>query len=71
MAENGVSNVNFKGFMVDNAQTHWIVVRMIYGESDLTLPMVGRERTCLFHLSQSLDKVMYIEVHQGTFTISA
>ena len=30
---------------------------MIYGDSDLSLSIVARERTCLFHWSASLDKV--------------
>jgi hypothetical protein len=49
--------VNFNGFMADNAHAIWNAVRKIYGENDPNLPMVGRECTCLFHLSQSLDKV--------------
>src|ERR1700737_2135863 len=57
MSENGVSKVNFKGFMADSAQANWNAVRKIYGVGDPSLPMVGRERTCLFHWSQSLDKV--------------
>ena len=31
MHENGVLNVNFKGFMADSAQTNWIVVKKIDG----------------------------------------
>jgi len=57
MAENGVLTVNFKGFMADSAQANWNAVRKIYGGGDPSLPMVGRERTCLFHWSQNLDKV--------------
>ena len=51
MAKNGVSKVNFKGSMTDNAQVNWNAVRMIYGDGDPTLSMVVRERTT------SLDKV--------------
>ena len=29
MADNGVPNVNFKGFMADSAQANWIAVRTI------------------------------------------
>ena len=57
MAENGVPKTNFKGFMADNAQANWNAVRMVYGDGDPSLPMVARERTCLFHWSASLDKV--------------
>jgi len=57
MAENIVLTVNFKGFMADNAQKNWNAVKKIYGGGDPSMPMVGRERTCLFHWSQNLDKV--------------
>ena len=57
MTKNGVLTVNFKGFMADNAQANWNAVKMIYGEGDPSLSMVGHERTCLFHWSQNLDKV--------------
>ena len=49
MAENGVPNVNFKGFIGDNVQANWIEIRKIYGEGDPSLPMVGCKHTCLFH----------------------
>ena len=29
IAENGVSNVNFKDFIVDSARTNWIGVRVL------------------------------------------
>jgi hypothetical protein len=57
MAENSVPNVNFKGFMADSAQANWNEVRTIYGDGDPSLPIVARERTCLFHWSASLNKV--------------
>jgi hypothetical protein len=34
-------------------------VKAIYGDGDPSLPMVARERTCLFHWSASLDKVTH------------
>ena len=49
MAENGVSKVNFKWFMIESAQANWNAMTMIYGDGDLTLPMVARECTCLYH----------------------
>ena len=58
MLENGVSIVNFKVFMANNSHANWNTVRKIHGVGDPSLPMVGRERTCFFHWSQSLDKVM-------------
>jgi hypothetical protein len=57
MLENGVPNVNFKGFMADSAQANWIVVRKIYGDGDTSVPLEGRERTCLFDWSANLDKI--------------
>jgi hypothetical protein len=57
MLENGVPNVNFKGFMADSAQANWIAVRKICGDGDTSVPLEGRERTCLFHWSANLDKI--------------
>ena len=34
MIENGVSNVNFKGFMADIAEANWNAIRQIYGGGD-------------------------------------
>jgi hypothetical protein len=57
MSENGVSKLNFKGFMADSAQTNWNAVKNIYDEGDPSLPMVCCERTCLFYWLQNLDSV--------------
>ena len=57
MLDNDVPNVNFKGFMADNAQANWIVVRKIYGDGDPLIPLEGRELTCFFHWSANLDKI--------------
>jgi hypothetical protein len=43
--------------MADSAQANWNAVREIYGNGDPSLPMVARERTCLFHWFASLDNV--------------
>lgn len=48
MAKNSVAHVNFKGFMADNAQANWNVVRKIYGNGDLTVQMEDCEHTYLF-----------------------
>lgn len=56
-ARNGVPKVNFKGFMAKNALANRIAVKNIYGEGGPSLPMEGRECTCLFHQSQSLENV--------------
>ena len=52
----GMSNVNFKGFMADSAQANWNAVRITYGSGDASIRMENRERTCLFHWTQSLEK---------------
>lgn len=57
MAKNGVSKVNFKGFMIDIAHDNWKTMRKIYRDGDPSLPMVEQECTCLFHYSTNLDKV--------------
>lgn len=58
MADIGVPNVNFEGFMAYIAQENQNAVKKIYRDGDPSLPMVDRERTCIFHKSASLDKVM-------------
>ena len=55
-SKHDITNPNFKGFMADNAQANWNVVRIVYGGGDPTIPMVNRKRTCLFHWTQSLEK---------------
>lgn len=56
MARHGIPKPQFKGFMADSAQANWNAVREIYGSGDYTVPMEGRERTCLFHWAQSLEQ---------------
>ncbi len=43
MANNGVPNPNFKGFMVDDAQANWNVVRIVYGSGNASDSMVDRK----------------------------
>ena len=52
----GFEEPNFKGFMVDSAQANWNAVRIVYGSGDPAIRMTSRERTCLFHWTQSLEK---------------
>jgi hypothetical protein len=47
--KNGVTNVNFKGFMCDSTQANFNAVRVLFGSGDPKVPMENRERTCLFH----------------------
>ena len=42
--------------MADNAQADWNSVKIVYGCGDPKVPMEGRERTCFFHWTQSLEK---------------
>ena len=51
----GIENVNFKGFMVDSAQTNFNAIRKIFGSGYKSIPMEGKERTCQFHWSMALD----------------
>jgi hypothetical protein len=51
-----LTNPNFKRFMVDNAQANWNDVRIMYGSGDASMKMVDKERTCLFHWIQQLDR---------------
>jgi hypothetical protein len=41
--------------MVDSAQANFNVVRRMFGSKDLTIPMVGRECTCLMHWALSME----------------
>ena len=55
-SKHDITNPNFKGFMADSAQANWNAVRIVYGGGDPAIPMVNRERTCLFHWAQALEK---------------
>ncbi len=41
--------LNFKGFMVDNAQANWNTIIIVYGSGDPFMKMVDKECKCLFH----------------------
>jgi hypothetical protein len=40
---------NFKGFMANNTQAKWNVVKIVYGFKDPFVMMVDKEHTHLFH----------------------
>jgi hypothetical protein len=40
---------NFKGFMADSARVNWNAIKVVYGFGDVTIRMVDKEQTCLFH----------------------
>jgi hypothetical protein len=56
LEKHGLMNINFKGFMYDSAQENFNVVRVIFGSGDPTIPMVNKERTCLFHWKMALER---------------
>ena len=56
LRQHGLEDVNFKGFMADNAQANFNAVRRIFGSGDKNIPMEGKERTCQFHWSMALDR---------------
>ena len=64
METHGVVKVNFMGFMVDGAQANWNAIRIIYGSGNASEVMIDRERTCLFHWSQSLQQHTKADIRQ-------
>jgi hypothetical protein len=54
--KNGVTKVNFKGFMCDSVQANFNAVRVLFGSRDPKVPMVNTERTCLFHWKMALER---------------
>ena len=56
MRRHGIPMPQFRGFMADSAQANWNAVRIVYGSGDPKVPIEGRERTCYFHWTQSLEK---------------
>jgi hypothetical protein len=63
LERHGVPETQFKGFMADSAQANWNAVRMVYGSGDILVPMKDRERTCLFHWTQSMEKHTKADIH--------
>ncbi len=43
MANNGVPNPNFKGFMAYSAQANWNIVQIVYGSGDPSESMVDKK----------------------------
>ncbi len=50
-----IENVNFKGFMANNAQTNFNAMMRMFGFGDPTIPMVGRKHICLMHWVWSME----------------
>ena len=55
MKKHGVPSPTFTGFMADSAQANFNAIRRIFGSGDPTIPMEGKERTCLLHWRKSFD----------------
>lgn len=55
MKKNGLQAVSFCGFMADEAIANWNAIRQVYGQGQ-SIPMLGQERSCLFHFKDSLHK---------------
>jgi len=49
MLKHGFPKPNFKGFMADNAQANWNMVKIVNGSKDPSVMMVDKECSCLFH----------------------
>ena len=55
MKQQGHPPADFVGFMADEAGANWIAIRTVFnGGHDNVL--IDRERSCLFHWEQSLQK---------------
>jgi hypothetical protein len=54
--EHDFPKLNFKGFMVNNTQANWSIVKIVYGSRHPFVRMIDKECTCLFHWIQSFDK---------------
>jgi hypothetical protein len=56
MLKHRFPKLNFKGFMIDNAQANWNAIIIVYGSRDPYVKVVDKECTYLFHWTYSLDK---------------
>ena len=55
MQKQGYPRPEFAGFMADEAGANWNAIRTVYNGGPENV-LVGRERSCLFHWEQSLQK---------------
>jgi len=49
MLKHGFPKLNFKGFMANNTQANWNTIKIVYGFGGLSVMMVDKECTYLFH----------------------
>ncbi len=56
MLKHGFTKPNFKRFMVNNIQTNWNAIKIVYGFGDPFIMMVDKECTYLFHRTQSFNR---------------
>ena len=64
MEKLGHQKPEFAGFMADEAGANWTAIRTVYNGGPNNV-LVGRERSCLFHWEQSLQK------HTKKFVLAA
>ena len=62
MLKNGHEPADFYGFMADEAHANWKAIRQVFNNG---IPLEGRERSCLFHWTDSLNKHTIKYVVQG------
>jgi hypothetical protein len=43
MLKHGFRKLNFKGFMTDNTQANWNIIKIVYGYGDLYVEVVDKE----------------------------
>ena len=55
LQQQGFPPADFAGFMSDEAGANWAAIRTVFNEGPDNM-MDGRERSCLFHWEQSLQK---------------
>ena len=46
LKQHGLENVNFKGFVANNAHTSFNAIRIIFGSCNKNIYMEDKERTC-------------------------
>ena len=55
LQKEGFDRAEFHGFMADEAAQNWLAVRTVFNGGPQNV-MEGKERTCLWHWEDSLEK---------------
>ena len=58
MERHGYKKIEFARFMANSAEANFNVVWEIFGSRDKIVPMISKERTCQFHWSMALHKLI-------------